>query len=159
MLISSPLVIAPLDPEDPAALRLLAMSDAYLQSLYPAESNHLESAAALKRPGVTFLGGSIDGEIVACGAAKVHADDGLYAEIKRLFVVNAYRGRGIAEKMMAEIERRLKAAGIALVRLETGVRQPAALRLYRRLGYGERPPFGVYAPDPLSVFMEKRINR
>ena len=36
---------------------------------------------------------------------------------------------------------------------------PAALRLYRRLGYGERPPFGAYAPDPLSGFMEKRIDR
>lgn len=159
MLNPSLLVIAPLDPEDPAALRLLAMSDAYLQSLYPAESNHLESAAALKRPGVTYLGGSVDGEIVACCAAKVLMDDGRYAEIKRLFVVDAYRGRGIAEKMMAEIEGCLKAAGIILVRLETGIRQPAALRLYHRLGYGERPPFGAYRPDPLSVFMEKRIDR
>jgi putative acetyltransferase len=86
MIISSPLAMAPIDPEDPAALRLLALSDVYLQSLYPTESNHLESAAALKRPGVTFLGGSVDGEIVACGAARILEDDGRYAEIKRLFV-------------------------------------------------------------------------
>ena len=96
----SPLLIAPLDPEDPVALRLLALSDNYLASLYPAESNHLESASALKRPNVTFLGGSIDNEVVACGAAKILDDDGVYAEIKRLFVVEDCRGRGIAGKMM-----------------------------------------------------------
>lgn len=155
----SPLLIAPLDPEDPVALRLLALSDNYLASLYPAESNHLESASALKRPNVTFLGGSIDNEVVACGAAKILDDDGVYAEIKRLFVLDACRGRGIAGKMMIEIENRLRAAGIAVVRLETGIRQPAALALYSKLGYIERPPFGAYKPDPLSIFMEKRFER
>jgi putative acetyltransferase len=45
-----------------------------------------------------------------------------------------------------------------LLRLETGVRQPEALGLYRKLGYRERGPFGAYKPDPLSVFMEKRVG-
>jgi putative acetyltransferase len=40
--------------------------------------------------------------------------------------------------------------------LETGIRQPEALGLYERLGFVRRGPFGDYAEDPLSVFMEKR---
>jgi putative acetyltransferase len=41
--------------------------------------------------------------------------------------------------------------------LETGIHQPAALSLYRSAGFIEREPFAPYLPDPLSVFMEKRI--
>ena len=44
-----------------------------------------------------------------------------------------------------------------VARLETGIHQPEALGLYRRLGYVERGPFGSYALDPLSVFFEKRL--
>jgi putative acetyltransferase len=52
----------------------------------------------------------------------------------------------------------LRSSGIALARLETGIRQPEALGLYRRLGYVERAPFGAYVEDPLSLFMEKRLS-
>ena len=47
---------------------------------------------------------------------------------------------------------------IAMLRLETGIHNTEALRTYRRAGYRERNPFGDYAPDPLSVFMEKRLG-
>jgi putative acetyltransferase len=43
------------------------------------------------------------------------------------------------------------------MRLETGISQPDALRLYERAGYVRRGPFGNYGPDPLSVFMEKSL--
>jgi putative acetyltransferase len=59
---------------------------------------------------------------------------------------------------MEKLESHLKTNGIALARLETGISQPEALGLYRRLGYVEREPFGAYAADPLSVFMEKRLD-
>jgi putative acetyltransferase len=85
-------------------------------------------------------------------------DDGRYAEIKRVFVVEGMRGGRIAERIMAELERRMAKRGITVFRLETGISQPAALALYRRLGYREREPFGAYRPDPLSVFMEKRLE-
>ena len=56
---------------------------------------------------------------------------------------------------MQFLETELERRGIRLFRLETGIKQPEALGLYRKLGYRERPPFGGYRPDPLSVFMEK----
>ena len=64
-------VIAPLDPQTPQALHLLACSDAYLGALYPAESNHLESADSLARPNVHFVGVWLDGRLAGCFSLKL----------------------------------------------------------------------------------------
>ncbi len=138
-------------------MRLLALSDAYMQALYPPASNHLESAEALSGPHARFLGIYADNDLVACGAVKLMEDDGRYGEIKRVFVLESHRGRGLSRRIMASLEDLLRAEGIALARLETGIAQPEALGLYRALGYVERAPFGAYQPDPLSLFMEKRL--
>ncbi|HUN90753.1 MAG TPA: GNAT family N-acetyltransferase [Burkholderiaceae bacterium] len=145
-------------PALPAVRRLIAQSDAYMAALYPAESNHLESVSALQQPHVAFFGAFAGHQLAGCGAAKILDDDGVYGEIKRLFVDDAHRGRGISLAIMARIERHLAEAGIGIARLETGIHQPEAIALYRRLGYRERAPFGSYRPDPLSLFMEKRLD-
>jgi len=147
-----------LDPDAAEVQTLIAASDAFYVDLYPAESNHLASSADLKRPNVLFIGCRLDGELVASGAAKIMQDDGIYAEIKRVFVLERYRGRGLSRKIMLFLETELERREIDLFRLETGVRQPEALGLYRKLGYRERPHFGSYRPDPLSVFMEKQAG-
>jgi putative acetyltransferase len=149
--------IRPLDPECSEARRLIALSDAYMTALYPAESNHLESAEALKSIHVLFVGGWFGDRLAGCGAVKRMADDGEYGEIKRLFVLEEFRGRGLSKAIMRQLEAHLIASGIAVARLETGISQPEAIGLYRALGYVERPPFGRYRPDPLSLFMEKRL--
>lgn len=147
-----------LDPYSDGAKRLLKLSDDYMGALYPAESNHLESSAALAQPGVLFIGGRLNGELIACGAVKMMNDDGEYGEIKRVFVLERFRGRGFSRRIMDFLESHLSSRKIALARLETGIRQPEALGLYRKLGYGDRKPFGKYKLDPLSVFMEKRLR-
>jgi putative acetyltransferase len=149
--------IAPVDPLSPAAQSLLAQSDAYMAALYPAESNHLESAEALKQAYVLFVGAHVDGTLVGCGAVKTMDNDGTYGEIKRVFVLDAHRGKGLSKAIMQTLEAHLTTSGVRLARLETGIHQPEALGLYARLGYVAREPFGAYAPDPLSVFMEKQL--
>ncbi len=149
--------IAKLDPATPAARRLLALSDAHMDGLYPSESNHPESIAGLQLPNVLFIGGYVDDQLVACGAVKLLHDDGCYGEIKRMFVQDSHRGKGYSKAILRYLEAHLAQAAVTLARLETGIRQPEALGLYRRLGYAERGPFGAYRPDPLSVFMEKRL--
>jgi len=149
--------IEPVAPETAAAQRLLALSDAYMTALYPAESNHLASAADLKPPKAAFFGGYIAEELVACGAIKLCHDDIPYAEIKRLFVVEQHRGKGLSRQMMQHLETCARERGYTVIRLETGIRQPAALGLYAALGYEARGPFGDYSPDPLSLFLEKRL--
>ncbi len=147
--------IASLDPDTPEARGLIAASDAFYVDLYPAESNHLESVADLRRPNVLFVGCWLGDELVGTGGAKIMQDDGCYAEIKRVFVLDRHRGRGLSRRIMEYLENELRRRGIELLRLETGVKQPEALGLYRKLGYHERGPFGAYRADPLSVFMEK----
>lgn len=143
-------------PRQPAVLRLLTQSDAYMASLYPAESNHLVDVSSLERPEVSFLVARHAGEIAGC-CALVTSGDGT-AEIKRLFVDPAARGLSIGRLLMEAIEEEGRRLGFSAIRLETGTLQPEAINLYRRFGYVEIAPFGSYQPDPLSLFMEKRLS-
>lgn len=152
--------LAPLDPGHPDARALMAQSEALASRLYPAQSNHFEPPEGLRGPQGAFFGCWAGGTLVGCGGVKhvAPADEPAYGEIKRLFVLENTRGQGIAKRLMARLEAELAARGVALARLETGIHQPEALGLYRRLGYVERGPFGDYAIDPLSVFFEKRLG-
>jgi putative acetyltransferase len=150
--------IEPANPGSAAARALIAMADEYIASLYPAASNHCDDVATLSAPNVLFLGCLIGDELVGCGAVKMLSDDGEYGEIKRVFVAHSHRGRGYAMALMEQLERHLNKRGIRLARLETGIRQPKALAIYRRLGYIERGPYGAYVEDPLSIFMEKHLD-
>ena len=152
------IVIDRLDPRSADARALLAASDELMAALYPAESNHLVPAEELARPEFLFLGAFEEGRAVASAGIGLHAAKPPYGEIKRLFVLEAYRGRGLSKKLMARLERHAGHNGCRLTRLEVGVRQPEAISLYRQLGYVERPPFGDYKPDPLSLFMEKILS-
>jgi putative acetyltransferase len=144
--------IAIIDPEQ--ALALIHELDVYQAVLYPAESNHLDSLETLRQPNVVFLG-ALEGEaVLAIGAVKIFAD---YGEIKRLYVPEAQRGKGLARQIMAELEGILIERGVMTAKLETGIYQEAALGLYRTLGYQMTGPFGLYQPDPLSVFMSKQL--
>jgi putative acetyltransferase len=111
--------------------------------------------ASLQRPGVLFLVARLDGRAVGCGAV-VSSGEG-WAEVKRMFVAPAARGLKLGRQLLAQIETLASRNGEQLLRLEMGAEQPEALALYRSAGFVEIGPFGSYRPDPLSVFMEKRI--
>ena len=145
-------------PTHPGVAELLRQSTEYASSLYPAESNHLDSAAELSRDNVYLVGAFVQGKLAGIGAVKRLAHDVEYGEIKRLYVLPAHRGQGLAKRIMDTLEDHLREMGIAVARLETGIYQPEAIGLYKTLGYLVRGPFGKYKPDPLSVFMEKRIR-
>jgi len=142
-------------PRQDEVVALIRQSDALMQSLYPAESNHLVDVDSLAGAEVHFLVAREDGRALGCGAF-VLGEPGR-AEMKRVFVDPAARGKGVARSIMKALERAAADAGVTLMQLETGIHQAEALSLYRRFGYIERGPFGVYKPDPLSIFMEKRL--
>ena len=147
--------IAAENPDQPDVAALLDASDAYMASLYPAESNHMLDIASLQRPGVLFLVARLDGRAVGCGAV-VSSGEG-WAEVKRMFVAPAARGLKLGRQLLAQIETLASRNGEQLLRLEMGAEQPEALALYRSAGFVEIGPFGSYRPDPLSVFMEKEL--
>lgn len=149
-------LIQPISPDDPRVAPLIAALDRYQQSLYPPQSNHLDDIAVLMQPHVFFLG-ALDGTtLTGIGAVKRFGD---YGEIKRMFVAEPFRGTGLGRKLVRALEAHLADHGIFTSRLETGVHQAAAIGLYASEGYADRPPFGTYAQDPDSVFMEKQLFR
>jgi putative acetyltransferase len=143
------------DPSSPECRELINQLDSYLSSLYPAESNHLLSVDDLSQPNVTFLTARVGTDVVGC-AALVNCEN--YAELKRLYVLPAYRGLKIGRSLLNELETRVKASGLKVARLETGVSQPEVLSLCETAGYRQCGPFGDYCDDPLSIFMEKSLN-
>lgn len=146
------LTVAPGDPAE--ATDLLHASHALMQSLFPAESNHYMSIEALTAPNIRFLIAREDGAQLGCGALAIK--DG-YGELKSMFVAPDARGRGIAEALIVQLETIARTEGVETLRLETGNLLHAAHRLYERHGFIRRGPFGDYADDPLSVFMEKPL--
>ena len=142
------------NPRQPDVLRLLAALDTYLTALYPPESNHLLDVDSLCASDVRFFVARDGSGPLGCGALRIV--DG-YGEVKRMFVDPAARRRRLGRAILERIEGEAQREGLRLMRLETGIRQPEALALYRRAGYAERGPFGEYAVDPLSVYMEKAL--
>ena len=136
---------------------LLNASDRYMESLYPAESNHLAYLDELLAPTSVFIGAYVEDIIVGCGAFVAKFDIEEYGEIKRIFVDEAYRGYSIGTVLMNRLETLAIERGIKKLKLETGIFQDPAIRLYQNLGYEKVPPFGDYNEDPLSIFMEKII--
>jgi len=119
--------------------------------------------AEFAAPQGIFLVGYRDEVPVACGGWRSHdEDDGSLragdAEIKRMFVVDGERGKGYARTMLAALERTASDAGCHRIVLETGLKQPEAIALYRSSGYHEIDKFGVYAQDELSVCMAKELE-
>ena len=147
--------IAPEDPRQPDVRQLIDLSDAHMQALYPPDSNHLAAVETLAAPDTVFLVARRDGEVLGSIAFRLIAPG--HAEIKRMFVRTDARGHGLGRRLLDALEDAARDRKIARISLETGIRQPEAIGLYRAAGYQECPPFANYTPDPLSLFMTKRL--
>jgi putative acetyltransferase len=148
------LSIAIENPDQPDIIALLRAADAWYATLYPAESNHLLDVSTLQQTDITFFVAREGGELRGFGAV---ADRGDYAEIKRMYLAPAARGRKLGRRILDVLEAHAVQNGRRCFRLETGIHQPEAIGLYRSHGYRDIAPFGDYRPDPLSLFMEKRV--
>lgn len=143
-------------PNQPGVRELIGELDAYLYSLYPADNVYALDISSLSHPSVLFaVVRDTVGTAVGCGAIVIKPD---YGELKRMYVRPQARGRGVARRLVAALEAKAVNNGCRTFMLETGPAQPAALALYERMGYQRRGPFGDYAEDPFSVFMQKDVE-
>ena len=138
---------------------LLGALDRELAGLYAADQRHGPAVEHLFRPGNRFFIARADGAAVGCGGVSLLGE---HAEVRRMYVRPEMRLHGVAQALLARIEREARGAGLALLRLETGTHQAAAIGLYERVGFARRAPFGAYAglaPHAMetSVFFEKRL--
>lgn len=94
-----------------------------------------------------------DETAAACGAFKPFSDDTV--EIKRMYTDIQNRGKGLASKLLNELEIWAAEEGYKKCVLETGVKQPEAIALYEKCGYSRIPNYGQYIGVENSVCFEK----
>ncbi|MDD5183810.1 MAG: GNAT family N-acetyltransferase [Paludibacter sp.] len=92
---------------------------------------------------------------VGCGAIKVYSGDTM--EVKRMFVQPAERGKGIASGILAELESWSRELGYKKCILETGQKQPEAIRMYKKNKYSVIPNYGQYKNIENSICFEKEL--
>jgi putative acetyltransferase len=92
---------------------------------------------------------------VSCGAIKEYSTN--TTEVKRMYTLPEFRGKGIATKVLIELENWTKELGYEKCILETGKKQPEAIALYKKNGYKPIPNFGQYAGVYNSICFEKEI--
>ena len=91
-----------------------------------------------------------------CGALKEYSPN--IMEIKRMYTSPDSRGKGIAGKVLGELE--IWATELRCQRciLETGKKQPEAIALYQKNGYSIIPNYGQYQGIENSVCFEKELK-
>jgi GNAT superfamily N-acetyltransferase len=92
---------------------------------------------------------------VSCGAIKEFNPQTV--EVKRMYTLPEFRGKGIAGKVLAELENWAAELGYAKCVLETGKKQPEAIAFYTKSGYAIIPNYGQYAGIENSICFEKKI--
>lgn len=142
-------------PHAPEAHALIAELDASLRLVYPETSIHGLHDEDFDSDRFVLLVARAAGRAIGCGGLRSLDHD--IAEVKRMYVVPAWRGRGLARAILAAIESLAIGRGHGVLRLETGKRQSEALALYRSSGFNEIPLYGEYVSDPFSVCFEKKL--
>lgn len=105
-------------------------------------------------PGGTYLVGYTDDGLLVCGGGVKRLPDGA-CEIKRMYVVPEFRGRGVARMLLAALESAARELGYPVVRLDTGPRQGHGQRMYEAQGYRRIPNFNG---NPVATFFgEKQL--
>ena len=164
----SPYAFTPLEPQQRLSIErvwldnvdvevLISQLNLDLYSRYPEPGAlifSLESADIVDGVGALLMA-ELDGEPVGCGVYRVMDDLAGSAEIKRLYVTLAGRGKKIGSALLAELERSAAALGVHCFALETGPRQPEAMRIFDAAGYVVCEPWGRFVGKDFSICMEK----
>jgi GNAT superfamily N-acetyltransferase len=97
-----------------------------------------------------------EGKPVGCGCYKQY--DGDSVEIKRMFTIPESRGKGIAKRILTELEKWAAENGFKNAVLETGSKQHEAINFYSKFGYTRIENYGQYAGNTNSICMRKELN-
>jgi ribosomal protein S18 acetylase RimI-like enzyme len=154
--LSPKLVLGEEDSDSADARLLIKHLSAELGTLYGDDGSGAFRPDDVRVPGGTFVVARWDGQPVGCGALRPFGEG--VGEIKRMFVEPQARGRGIARRILATLETAAGRRGYGRLRLETGIHQAEAIRLYESAGYQRIPCAGKYAHTPLSICFEKQLT-
>ena len=143
------------DLGDPAVVELNEELQAEYDRRYggPDETPLVEGQ--FRAPAGMFLLAKVGGNVVGMGGWRSRDSD---AELKKMYVRPSHQRRGVARRLLAELEATALAAGRRRLVLETGNAQPEALALYRSSGYVEIEKFGYYSHTGLSHCLGKALG-
>ncbi|MBA2561262.1 MAG: GNAT family N-acetyltransferase [Propionibacteriales bacterium] len=159
---AGPLVVTQVRYDHPDGVALTARVQAYYEKIYGGpDTSHVDDHDFAPPRGAFFVGYAA-GRPVVMGGWRWHppvidlpADRP--AEIKRMYVVEDARGRGLARLLLQHLEQSARQAGADALVLETGQPQADAIGLYRSSGYADIPRFGHYAAEPDAVHLGKLL--
>lgn len=146
-------------PDDSIRIARAALTDDASRALINALNAEL--LGAYPEPGATHFGLApeevsgrrgaflivyVEGKAVGCGAVRL--TDPETGELKRMYVAPAVRGRGLGRRLVSALEEEARSLGARRLILETGIRQAAAIALYRASGFEPIPLYGEYRLSP-----------
>jgi putative acetyltransferase len=145
------------DLTGPQIARFLDEHVIEMLSVSPPESKHALDLEALRGPEITFWSVLDGGAVVGCGALK--RLDASHAEVKSMRTAPTRKRSGIASMVLEHIITEARRMGFARLSLETGSAEffGPARRLYEKFGFEYCEPFADYRPDPVSVFLTRRL--
>ncbi|MER6716355.1 MULTISPECIES: GNAT family N-acetyltransferase [unclassified Streptomyces] len=151
--------------DHPDAVKLNDEVQAEYAARYGDDGDATEMAAADFEPpnGIYLIAYDEHGAPVASGGwrAQDANDEGNQdgdAELKRMYVIEQMRGRGLARRILAALEEDARAAGRVRMVLETGTKQPEAIALYASSGYEPCAKFGYYRHYESSRCFAKQLR-
>jgi putative acetyltransferase len=139
----------------PGVAELLQLSDEFHAALYTPDECFLLDLDELRTPNVTIVVAREEGR--ALGMAALVEKPG-YGEVKRMYLRDEARGRGLADGILRSIEDVAREHGVHLLQLETGPLQPAAIAFYERNGFSRIPEYGEYIGSESSVCFGKTLD-
>lgn len=148
-------------------IKIEHVSISHLSKLYEIEKQCFEQEAFTKQElaylltdyNAIGLAARVNGEIVGFAIARVDIlRKARFGHILTLDITSAYRRRGIAQKLLREIETTLRERGIKECRLEVREDNVAALSLYQRLGYKKVGKLEKYYGDTNGLYLKKTLQ-
>jgi GNAT superfamily N-acetyltransferase len=150
-------IINRVSPEDPDFVYLVGLLDKDLLRRYPRTQHNYVAHNVIMADANSVI--AYEGcEPVGCGCFRKAIIEGA-VEIKRMYVAEPMRGKGIARAMLHELENWAVELGWHRAVLETGISQPEALSLYAKAGYLRIDSYGPYAGNNESICMGKVLSK
>jgi putative acetyltransferase len=150
------IIIERKNPDDPTVESLIKKLDADLWERYPTQQAFFSQFNKLPKEACVVV--AYDGkEAVGCGAFKPFTDDEKTVEIKRMFVDESVRNKGIGLRILNALEKWAIEKNYKIANLETGTNQPEAIRLYKKAGYEIIDNFEPYIGVENSVCFGKKL--
>lgn len=150
------LMLAPTAYDDAVAATLIEALQREFVVRYGSPDETPVDPAEFVPPLGLFLVGRLHRTPVACGGWRIV--EPRLGELKRMFVTDAYRGRGLSRILLAGIEEAARSSGLTRLRLVTGDRQPEAVQLYLTSGYEPVEGFGHYRDAPAAMHLGKSLH-